>query len=93
MTEKSLTNSIKAALKREGWWVLKIHGGGMQIPGLPDLLCCKDGIAVWLEVKVPGGKPTKLQVARMEEIRKQGGCTVAVVTSVAEALLIASNFS
>lgn len=93
MNESQITESIKRALKREGWWVFKIQGGPRQVAGIPDLLCCKHGIAVWLEVKTPDGKLSKLQSARMQEIRLRGGCVAEVVTSVAEALQVVRSVS
>ena len=57
----------------------------MQTAGIPDLLCVKDGRAVFLEVKQPGKKPTPLQEQRMHEIRTIGGAVAEVVTSKHEA--------
>ncbi len=60
-TEKALTNKIKKHLESQGWLVIKIHGGAMQRAGLPDLLCLRDGRAVWLEVKTEEGVVSPLQ--------------------------------
>ena len=60
---------------------MKIHGGPYQLSGVPDLLCIKRGVAVFLEVKQPGKQPTKIQRARMNEIEKKAGAVCAVVTS------------
>lgn len=57
----------------------------MQMSGVPDLLCVKNGRAVFMEVKQPGKKPTPLQVQRMHEIRTIGGAVAEVVVSKAEA--------
>lgn len=65
---------------------MKIHGGPYQMSGVPDVLCVKRGVAVFLEVKRPGEKPTEIQKARMEEIRRVGGAECAVVTSKEEAM-------
>lgn len=83
--ESTITAAIKRTAEGLGWWVMKIHGGPMQLSGVPDLLCLRNGRAVFLEVKQPGKKPTALQVRRMEEIRKKGGSHCAVVTSVDDA--------
>lgn len=64
---------------------MKIHGGPYQLAGVPDLLCVRDGRALFLEVKRPGEKPTAIQRARMDEIKTVGGAVCAVVTSVEEA--------
>lgn len=71
------------ALKAEGvpiWW-FKLHGGPMQRAGVPDLMIVLNGLAVFVELKMPGNKPTKLQVHTMAEIAKANGLVV-VATSV-----------
>lgn len=84
--ESSIVASIVRKAKECGWWVMKIHGGPHQLAGVPDLLCLRDGRAVFLEVKQPGSKPTPIQTARMKEIESQGGAPCRVVTSGSEAL-------
>jgi Holliday junction resolvase len=83
--ESTIVASIVRVAKSDGWWVMKIHGGPYQLAGVPDLLCLKDGRALFLEVKQPGKKPTALQVQRMHEIERVGGATCRVVTSKEEA--------
>jgi hypothetical protein len=83
--ESSITKSIVVLAKSLGWWTFKIAGGPMQTAGIPDLLCVRDGRAVFLEVKQPGKKPTPLQIQRMKEIRDTGGAVAEVVTSRDEA--------
>lgn len=83
--ETSITKSIVKSAKLDGWWTFKIAGGAFQRAGVPDLLCIKNGRAVFLEVKQPGKKPTPLQQQVMREIREQGGAVAEVVTSRDEA--------
>lgn len=82
--EAAIVESIVRLAKSLGYWVKKIHGNTFQA-GLPDLLCLKDGKAIWLEVKQPGKKPTPLQVKTMYDIRVKGGAECYVVTSREEA--------
>lgn len=56
--------------------------------GVPDVLCVRDGRAVFLEVKQPGKKPSALQVQRIKEIRETGGAIAEVVTSRDEAAAV-----
>ena len=51
--------------------------------GLPDIICCMDGMFVAFEVKVPGGKLTKLQEAMLTKITAAKGKAFKV-TSVDE---------
>lgn len=86
--ESAITKSIVTLAKSRGWWTFKIAGGPMQMAGVPDLLCVRHGLAVFLEVKRPGQKPRPLQVQRIKEIREIGGAVAEVVTSRDEALAI-----
>jgi hypothetical protein len=79
--ESSIVAAIVRVAKQRGWWVMKIHGGPYQLAGVPDLLCLKDGRAMFLEVKQPGNKATEIQARRMNEIETQGGAVCHVVTS------------
>jgi hypothetical protein len=84
-SESSIVTAIVRLAKQRDWWVMKIHGGPYQLAGVPDLLCLKDGRAVFLEVKQPGKKATEIQTRRMAEIETQGGAACHVVTSKEEA--------
>lgn len=84
--EKSITNSIMAAARERGWWVLKIGAGPWQRPGLPDLLLIKEGVARFIEVKAERGKVTPHQQATMLEIERYAGARCDVVRSRDEAL-------
>ncbi len=85
--EKQISKKIQKRLKAEGFWVVKIHGGMYQRPGIPDLLAIKDGKSYWIEVKQPGKKATVIQEKVMAELR-EAGCPVGVATNVREALEI-----
>ena len=41
-------------------------------PGIPDLLCLKNGNAFFVEVKRPGEKPRPLQYHRINELKEMG---------------------
>jgi len=85
MSEKSIVNSILKYLnslpqcRAEKTW-----GGGYGNAGKPDITGCLNGRRFELEVKAPGGKPTPLQKATLEQW-KEAGAIVAVVHSVEEA--------
>ena len=84
MTETQLISKIAAALRSQGAWVTKIHGGNMQQAGLPDLIVVHTTGTWFVEVKLPGGMPTRLQRHILERIKTAGG-NVAVVRSVEDA--------
>jgi hypothetical protein len=84
MLERTIVAKVMSVAKSLGWLPIKIHGNAYQMAGLPDVLCIKGGRAVWLEAKVPGNKPSPIQVRRMKELAGYG-CPCAVVFSAADA--------
>lgn len=54
-------------------WYTKIWGGGYQKSGIPDILCCVNGIMVAVEVKASNGRPSELQKLNVKRINKSGG--------------------
>jgi len=76
--EGKLTRKIKLHLKKKKVWHLKVHGGPMQMAGVPDLLLCVKGKFVALELKAPGKKVTRLQQHQMERIKDSGGLAYVI---------------
>jgi Holliday junction resolvase len=81
MRESIIQAGVKKYLEKEGWMVIKLIQ--TSVNGIPDLLCLKDGRAVFIEVKQPGKKPTDLQQYRIEKLHKQGFEAISA-TSVAD---------
>lgn len=82
--------------RHKGCFVLKIHGGPMQVTGIPDLLVFHDGNTYALEVKVQRvgesverarGRVTSVQRKMIANFRKVG-ISADCVTSIAEALAV-----
>jgi len=64
--EKQFEKQVKGwlnNLKQEGHPIkfIKIWGGGFQKAGIPDLICCINGIYFEVELKASNGRPTDLQ--------------------------------
>lgn len=77
--EKTIVASILRWLKeQQATFCWKEHGGPYGTPGIPDIIVCHHGAFVALEVKRPGGKPTKLQEATIQAIRRSGGWAFVV---------------
>lgn len=83
--EARLGHQIRTALEAQGAFVFKVHGSGMMMAGLPDLIVCYQGRFFGVEVKMPGNKPSKIQRHVHRRIEQAGGVAV-VVYSVREAL-------
>jgi len=52
-------------------WTCKVMASNKR--GTPDILCVINGRFVAIEVKRPGGKPSKLQLAQLKRIEAAGG--------------------
>lgn len=73
--ETRLVKKIKEALLEEfpKGLFLKIHGSPYQEGGIPDLLCCIDGVFFGLEAKEDDNEATPSQLDMMKRIRLAGG--------------------
>lgn len=76
--EKLFENKIKKELIKRKIWHVKFFANGMTTSGIPDLLCCVNGLFVALEIKSERGKPSKIQLWQIKEIQKSGGIAVVV---------------
>ena len=70
LKESQIQNKKIKQLEEEGYFVVKLVLTNKN--GIPDLLALKDGKALFLEVKKPNTKLTKLQEYRIQELKKQG---------------------
>lgn len=75
--EKNFENKVKKFLKDNGCWFVKYWGGGQFTKaGIPDILCCCNGIFVGIEVKADNGRPSELQLMNLKKIDEAGGYAV-----------------
>ena len=70
MGEALIQRNIIKYLQLHGFKVYKISDRFRA--GIPDLYAARDGFSVWIEVKAPAGKLTKLQVLELEQLRDAG---------------------
>lgn len=73
MREKSYENKIKRYLKERGCYRVKYFGTMYSEAGTPDILACVNGYFLAIEVKADDGKPSELQLVKIDAIRKAGG--------------------
>ena len=75
--EKTITrNIIKYLNTLPNCYARKVHGGRYQ-SGFPDIVCCRGGVAIFIEVKRPGiGKLTKLQKLELKKWNDAGAITI-----------------
>ena len=91
MNEASLIQKIRkylATVPECFFW--KEHGGQYGTAGIPDIIVCHKGRFLALEAKVGRNKPTKLQAATIDQIKRAGG-TAAVVYSIEDVKAVMSE--
>lgn len=79
--EKNFENKIKRYLKDHNCYCVKYHGNRFSTSGTPDILACINGYFVAIEVKADNGKPSELQLVKIDDIRKAGGFAYVVYPS------------
>jgi len=70
ITEAKVQAKIIAQLTKEGWLCVKLIKTNKN--GIPDLMCLRNGVTMFVEVKKENGVLSKLQEHRIDEIRKKG---------------------
>ena len=73
MKESGYQTKVKKLLDERGVYHEVIWGGGFQASGIPDILAVHKGVFIGLELKVGYNKPSPLQLAKVDLIRKAGG--------------------
>lgn len=70
MKESQLQTQIKNRLTKHGWLVVKIITSSMN--GIPDLMCIRKGVVMFLEVKTDVGVVAILQEYVMKVLQSNG---------------------
>lgn len=70
MSEQKLQTKIKQRLESHGWFVTKLMKTSTN--GIPDLLCLRKGLAVFLEVKTEDGVVSQLQQFMIDKLKRNG---------------------
>jgi hypothetical protein len=86
--EGRVKDKVKKLLKANGIWFYMPVQNGMGVHGIPDLVCCYEGLFIGIETKAPGKRPTTYdqrwnkasanQQNRMTEIKNAGGIALVV---------------
>lgn len=90
--ESRISREIITALRKEGAFAFKVHGGPMMAVGLPDIIACVDGRFVAFETKRPEKRKNQsVAQKRIEGLIRQAGGISQVVCGVQEALSIVAE--
>ena len=76
--ESKLEEEIENFMCRTGIWQLARYQAQSNQNGLPDRLYLYKGYLLGLELKTDEGKPTKLQIRKIDEINKNGGIALII---------------
>jgi Holliday junction resolvase len=57
-------------MEADGWYCIKLIKTNRN--GIPDVCCVKPNDVIFIEVKKPGGKTSKLQDYRIKELNDKG---------------------
>lgn len=73
--EAKVKAKIKKFLKEKGVYNFSPIGSAFGTHGVPDIICCYNGLFIAIEVKAPGklGTLTANQIAHIEKINSAGG--------------------
>ena len=76
--EKKVKDKVVKLLKEEGvyYFYASTHGFGRS--GIPDIVCCVNGLFLGIECKAGDNKPTALQQRELAAIEEAGGLAVVI---------------
>jgi len=70
--EQAIQAQISSYMSKKGFYVVKVITANRA--GVPDIVACAPDGRFWaVEVKRPGQKPSKLQLAHLRMVTKAGG--------------------
>lgn len=79
LSEAAIQRMVMKALEKEGWTCVKLIQTNLN--GMPDLLCLRAGMTMFVEVKSETGKASPMQLHRIHQL-KMNGFGAYVVSSV-----------
>jgi hypothetical protein len=68
LTEAEVLTQVKTYLQATGWLVMRIHQSLGSQRGLPDLICLKNGVTIYIECK---SQRARAKLSRHQEIMRQ----------------------
>lgn len=84
LSEAAIQRQVMKALEKEGWTCVKLIQTSMN--GMPDLLCMRHGMTMFVEVKSETGEASPMQLHRIQQL-KMNGFGAYVVSSVKQLYL------
>lgn len=76
--ERKVKKKVIDILKTAGAYYTMPVASGFGNAGVPDILACYRGTFFGIECKANGGKPTKLQISNLAQIKHAGGVALLI---------------
>lgn len=76
--EGRIKDAVKKVMRKHGVWYFMPMQNGFGVVGIPDFICCIDGLFFTVETKAPGKREntTPNQQRVMREILEHGGYAI-----------------
>jgi hypothetical protein len=76
--EGKVKEAVKKVMRKHGVWYFMPMQNGFGVVGIPDFICCIDGLFFTVETKAPGKRDntTPNQQRVMREILEHGGYAI-----------------
>ena len=71
--ETNLQKKIQSYLVSKGAYEFKVHGSIYMKAGIPDIICCYNGLFLGIECKIGKNKMSKVQEEHRDQILKAKG--------------------
>ena len=71
--ETKIQRQVQDYLKSLGAYCFKVHGSIYMRAGIPDIICCLNGLFIGIETKDGDNTPSELQKAHGRQIKKAKG--------------------
>lgn len=76
--EADVKAEIKRILKDLGIWYFMPVPTGYGVQGIPDFICCAQGMFIAIEAKFGSNKPTRWQAIKLAQIEEHSGLAVVI---------------
>ena len=71
--ETAIKHQVRDYLRHMGWFVFHVLQGLGSYKGISDMIACKDGVVLFVEIKNPRGKQSDNQIKFQSDIEERGG--------------------
>ncbi len=70
--EGIIKRQVRDFLRLRGWFIFHVQQGPLCHPGVSDLICIKDGLVIFAEIKTPKGQLSHHQERFRDNVQEKG---------------------